>query len=377
MGRPANGSHTPRGDHAARRRLRPYQPIIRPSSSAIRRDVRAAVAATVTWRSPGPTRDRPRTGPAEHHPGRHARPPGRLRLLIGWAAVATTLPYVALKVAWIAGSTVGMSDAGAFTDPAYRVANTITLLLDAAVIGAALALTYPWGQRLPAWTVLLPAWSATGLLGTIALQSVATAPFILTDPSQLRGDALHGWVYALVYGSFSAQGLLLGAAFLLYVGDRWPHQIRRNAAPAGRISTRTAQVSAMACLLVACVYGYWAVGGTIGLNRSVATAPIARIGYAVQTALCLLTAFGVALLRRHRAGRPATLAVALVWIGGAAMVVWGLYAATLIIWQPSLGSTTVITVSMIKVAVGVVATVALSRALRSASVDTNRPGAPT
>jgi len=137
-----------------------------------------------------------------------------------WGAAAATLPYLALKLAWLAGSKVGVADPTVLADPAYMVANAITLLLDAFVVLLAFALTYDFGRRLPAWLLVPPLWVATGLLGPI----VALLPMTLTlVDGRARGasqDALESWVYAVVYLGFSVQGLLSG----------WPSRCTRRAA---------------------------------------------------------------------------------------------------------------------------------------------------
>jgi hypothetical protein len=62
--------------------------------------------------------------------------------------VAATFPYLALKLNWVLGGTIGMADPGVFDNPWYRVANLVTLAMDLAVVLAAAALTHPRRREL-------------------------------------------------------------------------------------------------------------------------------------------------------------------------------------------------------------------------------------
>lgn len=102
-------------------------------------------------------------------PSAARRGPGRVRLAVCTATVAACVPYLTLKIAWLSGSTVGWDDADAARDSALYVGNAITMAMDAAAVLVALAFTFPWGRRVPAWLVLTPMWIAAGLLAPIAL----------------------------------------------------------------------------------------------------------------------------------------------------------------------------------------------------------------
>ena len=140
-----------------------------------------------------------------------------VRLAVGYAAVAATVPYLALKVAWLSGGTVGMADPAFFSGPAYAFGNVLTAGMDLVAVVIALAFTHEWGLRIPAWLVLIPAWVATGFLAPI----VVFMPFAPAAFGDAPAGPLRGWVYLLVYGGFAAQGLLLSAAFVLYARARW------------------------------------------------------------------------------------------------------------------------------------------------------------
>jgi hypothetical protein len=120
---------------------------------------RAARPAAAT---PGPARGR------QGLRGRGETGPPRSRLLLALGAAVGTVPYLGLKVAWIAGSGVGLPDPGPMHTPPMIAANAVTAALDVCVVLLALALTMGWGRRLPALVVLLPAWVGTGLLVPVA-----------------------------------------------------------------------------------------------------------------------------------------------------------------------------------------------------------------
>ncbi|RZQ62149.1 hypothetical protein [Amycolatopsis suaedae] len=151
------------------------------------------------------------------------------RVVLGCAAVLGTVPYLVLKVSWLTGGTVGLNDPEFVRTPLMYAGNALTGLLDLAAVVVALALTLPWGLRLPGWLVLFPAWVGLGLLVPIvAAAPVAIGQFLGGEvPADLP---LKDWVWAVVYGGFAWQGLALGAAFLLYARRRWPGAFAPRAA---------------------------------------------------------------------------------------------------------------------------------------------------
>jgi hypothetical protein len=84
-----------------------------------------------------------------------------------------------------------------------------------------------------------------------------------------QADALHPWVYLLVYGCFAAQGALLGAAFVRYAQDRWaPAFGRCQRDPAtGPTRGRQHKASLGAAALATAIAGFfivWASGMPLG-----------------------------------------------------------------------------------------------------------------
>ncbi|MFJ8633226.1 hypothetical protein [Streptomyces sp. NPDC093568] len=262
----------------------------------------------------------------------------RPRRLLRAVAIASCVPYLALKGAWIAGSHLGIPQGSPLLEHrgSMVVANGVTVLMDGAVIVLALVLTRPWGLRAPAWLLGLPAWVATGLLAPI----MAGFPLqLLVDvlggspASGTAGDArpfLDAWVFGVVYTGFIVQGLGLGALFALYARDRWGQlwQGRVWELPVGLIGAaqRTVAVAAAGCaLLPLAAHLLWACGGTAGLDESRVTDRAG--GFYVMEALSvvfLAMAVTGGLLLAFRRGRalPVGLPLALVWVGSAATACW-------------------------------------------------------
>ncbi|MCP9973351.1 hypothetical protein [Streptomyces somaliensis] len=77
--------------------------------------------------------------------------PGATDRVARAAAIAACLPYLALKAAWLAGGRVGIPEGSVLLEQPrlMAVANTVTLLMDTAVIVLALLLTQRWGSGCP------------------------------------------------------------------------------------------------------------------------------------------------------------------------------------------------------------------------------------
>lgn len=254
-------------------------------------------------------------------------------------AVAACLPYLSLKIAWIAGSRVGIPDGSVLLEhrTAVAVANGVTVLMDAGVIVLALVLIRPWGLRLPAWLLTVPAWVATGLLTPI--MTGCPVQFLLgatgyggTDPTGGGGEpTLDPWVFGLVYGGFIVQGLALGTLFARYARDRWGRLWQgilwdlpraRFGTPAQRT---VAVVAAVLALPPLTAHLLWACGVTAGLDE----APVAdRTGgfrlLQAQSAvfLAVAAAAGLMLAFRRSPALPVKVPLALAWISSAATACW-------------------------------------------------------
>jgi hypothetical protein len=225
--------------------------------------------------------------------------PARARLVVGWAAVLGTIPYLVLKFAWLSGSTVGVVAVGAFDDPSMTVLNLVTAGMDVVAVVVALAFTYGWGLRVPGFLVLGPTWIGTGLLTPIVLLLPTTLADIGRAPAE---ELLEPWVQPMVYSGFGWQGVTLAIAFVLYARARWPSVFTAAAFPMGV----AAYVGSVAALVVATAH---VVRGT---------PPDLVWG------LLALAAAAGPLLRRV----PFWVPLSLVWVGAGSMFAWGLWGLT-------------------------------------------------
>ncbi|MFI0155412.1 hypothetical protein [Streptomyces lydicus] len=217
-----------------------------------------------------------------------AAPARTTRTVLRVTTLAACVPYLTLKIAWIAGSRIGIPEGSALRRDgnSLMALNALTVLMDAAVIALAFLLTRPWGQRVPSWLLALPMWCATGLL----------APIVAVFPAQTLAAAVRGgppgagggspdaqlapWVWSLVYTGFLVQALALGTLFVLYARERWAPLWRGRIGTLPDSPTRsarrlTAAAVAVLSLLPAATHLLWASGSTTGLNpaRAAATGP--------------------------------------------------------------------------------------------------------
>ncbi|MGW0363585.1 hypothetical protein [Streptomyces sp. NPDC002990] len=250
-------------------------------------------------------------------------------------AVAATLPYLALKTAWLGGSLIGIPAGSVLSEPGvfFTVANAVTLAMDACVILLVLVLTTPWGIRAPAWSLTVPVFVATGLLTPILLafpgQLLIRALGFGADPAGWSGQEpfLEPWVFNVVYAGFSVQGLALAGLFVPYARERWGRRwqgvLGERLPPSTGVTAAAAAVTGAA---VGAAYLYWAVGGTAGVGESRVEQWSAETG-AVSAAhgICALAAgAGAALLARGGA-RRAWWPAALAWTGSAAALTWAVW----------------------------------------------------
>ena len=261
----------------------------------------------------------------------------RLRTAAVAAAIFACLPYAALKVAWLTGSSVGSATAlgaASLHDDRHSVGNAATLAMELVAVMLALALGHRRGLRLPAAVVVIPMWVGTGLLAPIALGLPLgiTAQAIVGGSPAPADNGLHGWVYAVVYGGFVVQAVALLTAFVLYARVRWAELLRlRRLQPApGPTPRRLAGAGAVAAVVYAVANLAWAVAGDwLAAPPGFDTA--AQKSLLVSTAiLALAGAFAARRLVHPRSIRPlsdsgrfrATLALG--WVGSATTFASGL-----------------------------------------------------
>ncbi|MGW6569369.1 hypothetical protein [Streptomyces sp. NPDC054975] len=264
--------------------------------------------------------------------------PSAARRVLRVLAVLACVPYVTIKIAWMAGSEIGIpAGSPLLDDRGLMIAvNGVTVLMDAAVVVLALLLTQAWGRRVPSWLLALPMWGATGLIAPImvgfpaqTVVSLVTAP----EPAGSREPFLDPWVFTVVYGGFIVQGLALGTLFVLYARDRWGQVWRGTLGdlPAhlpGAGVRLAAVAGALLALGPATTHTLWAAGSAAGL-------PEARTG-AWDADLAVLEAMRVLflavavvsvlalVLRRGPSLRVRTV-LGLGWLGSAGTGCWGAY----------------------------------------------------
>ncbi|ROQ31574.1 hypothetical protein EDD98_0536 [Streptomyces sp. PanSC19] len=265
--------------------------------------------------------------------------PSAVRRALRVLAILACLPYVSLKVAWVAGSEIGIPAGSVLLEHRQMMAivNAVSVVADVLVVVLALLLTQSWGRRFPAWLLALPMWAATGLLAPIMTGYPAQlAVALLTGDRKAAAPGepfLDDWVFGVVYGGFILQGLALGTLFALYARDRWGHLWQGRL---GGLSARTsgpgaralAVAGAVVALVPATLHLLWATGSTAGLSaRLIAerdsddyVLEAQRLGFlAVAVALTLLL-----VLRRPARLRVRT-TLALAWTASGAAGCWGAY----------------------------------------------------
>ncbi len=235
------------------------------------------------------------------------------RLIVCYAAILGTLPYLTLKASWVTGGSLGLRDPSFVDSKLMLFANLLTGGMDVVAVVLALAFTYSWGRRIPAPLVLFPIWIGTGLLAPIVLN----LPVIVTDltKTQLTEMPLENWVWAVVYGGFAWQGVLLLTAFVLYARDRWWFVVTGTVRP-GTIGV-TGGLGIAAALVSAVGHGSWAFGSG-GLSARGQDVVIAVLG--------VLAVIALATVSRGRFWPR----LILVWTGAGAMAgtgAWGLFSA--------------------------------------------------
>ncbi|MFD6989547.1 hypothetical protein [Streptomyces sp. NPDC059943] len=263
-------------------------------------------------------------------------PPGRAVRALRAVAVASCLPYITIKVVWIAGGRIGVPDGSTLLEHRTMMAavNSVSVLLDGAVVVLALLLTQAWGRRVPAWLIGLPMWAATGLL----------APIMTGYPLQLAGSLVDGsrpapsnsepflasWVFAVVYCGFILQGLTLGTLFVLYARRRWGHLWRGCLRDAGttRATRATAAAGSLLALLPAVMHLLWATGTTTGLSadRIAERSTDFYLVEGVHTLFAVVAVVGTSLLvlRLRAAGRLSPkIPLASAWVGSGTLGCWG------------------------------------------------------
>jgi hypothetical protein len=258
------------------------------------------------------------------------------RLVVGYGAIASALPYLALKLVWLAGGSLGVADERMMRDASMVALNVLTAGMDLVAIGIALAFTHEWGTKIPAWLILPPMWVATGLLAKfVAAVPVVVAVEALKPDSIGRPVAgpVEPWVYTVVYGGFVGIGVGLMLAFIWYVRARWGDVFEAGAQRSSprrghSVEVPLAAASATMAVAVGGLHLAWALGAKIGVppqlaaERTIASSLI----NALDAGVMIAGAAGV-LMMVHGISRrvPSWIPLTMAWVGGAFLFAWGLW----------------------------------------------------
>ena len=293
-----------------------------------------------------------------------------LRLATCVVAIAAVLPYLTLKVLWLAHSSAGATNtAGAaeLVDTRHLVGDAITAGMEVVAVTLVLAMTFRWGRSLPAFLVLTPVWVGTGLLTPIALGLPlgVVAQAVVGGSPVPGGNGLQGWVYSVVYGGFVVQAVALVVAFTGYARRRWPGLFRmrlrelRAAAPRMRryVPAAVALAVGYAGVLVAWSVGGGALNAPGGFETVAQRAFLAGEGVAV-----LLGVAGVMALLRGGGDRRVRVPLALAWTGTGVTVLSG--PAHMALSNHGVVSPLLLTVSLTATLTGLVLVASTLRTLR-------------
>ncbi|WP_328621811.1 hypothetical protein [Streptomyces sp. NBC_00354] len=304
--------------------------------------------------------------------------PGTGRRVLRAVALAATAPYLCLKGAWLAGSHIGIPDGSVLLEPGmfFKVANAVTLVMDAAVIVLVLVFTRPWGRRVPSWLLTLPVFVATGLLVPIVvafpaqllMRAVGLGPDAAAEAA--REPFLDPWVFNAVYSGFIVQAVALAGLFVPYARKRWGSrwqgvQGKRLPSPTGVVAGAAAALA----VAVAAVQLTWAFGGTAGLSAAQIAQFNPETGVVFAThGICALVAGAGAVNLARGGARRARWALAVAWTGSAAAASWGLWL--LIATTGSTDATKDVTTAMVltyagQMITGLLAAAVLARFLAS------------
>lgn len=262
---------------------------------------------------------------------------GRSRLIVGYLAIVAILPYFTLKLAWISGSTVGITSVSPVDAAVVTGGNIVTAALEVAAAFVILAFTHSWGLRAPAWLVLIPTWIATGLLAPFIITGPVVGISVISDSSSAGDGSLAPWVGPLVYIGFGAQAIGIGLSFVLYARDRWPRvfSVRLADSPTGPYRSVLLLFGWLFTALLALVIvsrSAWALNSTWGLSSGLVESrgTAEKLADAATAMFALAAATGLlVLVYRWWQKAPVWVPVALVWVGAGAVFANGMYPMVL------------------------------------------------
>ncbi len=230
--------------------------------------------------------------------------------------VVAVVPYIALKLLWLGGSTIGVRDDSVLTElhsTRMVVGNNITIGLELLAVGLALALTSAWGRRVPAWLMLGLGAGATGLLAPILLGLPIGSILQLAvdgDVHTAGMDHLNPWVFATVYGGFGVMAVGILTLAWRYATTRWGDVLcQAPRPPAGWVMV----VGGLGLVPFGAALIWWGVSGP-GTTGPQAMDALVQRTTLVVTGLLAAAGFLAPLMRRAL-GRAPRLAWLLLWTG--------------------------------------------------------------
>jgi hypothetical protein len=263
------------------------------------------------------------------------------RYVTGALAAVAMLPYLALKIAWLSGSSVGVANRAVLRSASLEALNAFTAGMDVVALALVLVFTLRWGRRVPGWLLVFPMWVGTGFLAPIGLFGPVDALYSAVSGNGVvpAHSLVQPWVYHLVYAGFACEAIFLLAAFALYSVDRWPGALRGRAAgsqatPGLWLQPVLARAAGLLAAAAGIAYLAWACGVTAGLPAREAAGEgfsgrMTQAGFGV---LALLGAAGIIVLARNGRIRPGrhrrqlTTALLIAWAGTGSMFAWGSWA---------------------------------------------------
>ena len=249
------------------------------------------------------------------------RGPDRLQRVGALLTAVGASAYLLVKVAWIAGSTVGVVSLGATSMVQWRWDNLVTGAFGVAGLAVAVVLWSRWGRRLPWWLVAPPLWLGAGLvlpfvvlLPVSIVLALAGHPVSTSAPNP-ADPQLAGWVFAVVYGGFATVAVGLVVAVPAYARTRWAHLVMGRLGDRPAETTRPVTWGALTLSgVVASIHLGWALG--VPLGRTGRPDVLARVEDLFFAGLALITALAVLLLAARRPPSVRTVWPTLgVWLG--------------------------------------------------------------
>ncbi len=192
-----------------------------------------------------------------------------MRKIGGYGAAIAVTPYLLIKIAWTFGMFLPYESMG---DPGWRAANATTAILALVGILLAMAFSRPWGERLPAWSVIPPVWVGAGLLVPMVLLMPVLAPAAVMVDSGAGAIATWSIEQIFVIVSLVGVGLGLPIAFAGYAKARWPEALGglidcgERPGHTRRLQVPLSRIAAVGCVLLGLTKMYWAMGGAIGVD---------------------------------------------------------------------------------------------------------------